>query len=55
MLDVPIWVAGQMVGVICHEHVGGSRLWTGDEERFGYLMSGLISIALERTSSAMAA
>src|SRR6187551_3644520 len=23
MLDAPIWVDGRMVGVVCHEHVGG--------------------------------
>ena len=26
MLDVPIRVGGRLVGVLCHEHVGGPRL-----------------------------
>jgi hypothetical protein len=48
MLDVPIWDGERMAGVICHEHVGGSRTWTGDEERFAYLMSGFMALAMER-------
>jgi len=48
MLDVPIWVAGKMVGVICHEHVGRPRRWDGDEENFAYLMSNFVALALER-------
>jgi GAF domain-containing protein len=47
MLDVPIWTRESMVGVICHEHVGASHTWNSDEETFAYLMSGLVSIALE--------
>jgi GAF domain-containing protein len=48
MIDVPIWAGGAMVGVICHEHVGGRRTWTNDEETFAYVMSGLIALALEQ-------
>ncbi|HRP07455.1 MAG TPA: ATP-binding protein [Gemmatimonadales bacterium] len=31
LLDAPIWRSGRMVGVVCHEHVGGSRTWTAEE------------------------
>ncbi len=48
LLDVPIWVRGKMVGVICHEHVGRARAWDADEERFAALLSGFLSLALER-------
>lgn len=48
MLDVPIWVQGAMVGVICHEHVGQARKWTSDEESFAYLMSTIIALSMER-------
>lgn len=47
MLDVPIWVAGEMRGVVCHEHVGAPRVWTADEETFAYLMSSFVGLALE--------
>jgi hypothetical protein len=48
MLDVPIWVNQVMVGVICHEHVGPARTWTGDDESFAYMMANLAALALER-------
>jgi GAF domain-containing protein len=48
MLDVPIWAGGKMVGVICHEHLGGARTWQTDEERFGYLLSNFVALAMER-------
>ena len=51
MLDVPIWVGGGMIGVICHEHVGVARRWTEDEERFAYLMSGFVALAFERAAA----
>lgn len=55
MLDVPIWAAGEMVGVICHEHVGGVRSWTADEEAFAHILSGLISVTFEQRALARAA
>jgi GAF domain-containing protein len=47
MLDVPIWANGKMIGVVCHEHVGGKRIWNTDEERFAYLMSSVLALATE--------
>jgi transcriptional regulator with GAF, ATPase, and Fis domain len=55
MLDVPIWADKKMVGVVCHEHVGPARKWNEDEERFAYLMSNFVALALERASRAAAA
>ncbi len=49
MLDVPVIAMDKMVGVICHEHLGGPRSWNADEERFGYLMANLVALALERS------
>ncbi len=48
MLDVPIWVDGQMVGVVCQEHIGGRRQWTTDDENFAYAMAGFVALAEER-------
>lgn len=48
MLDVPIWVGGQMIGVVCHEHIGPQREWTPDEENFAYLMANFVALAKER-------
>ena len=51
MLDVPIWANGRMVGVVCHEHVGGHRSWNADEEVFAASMGALVALALERQKS----
>jgi len=34
MLDVPILIQGEMVGIICHEHIGPQRNWTVEDEDF---------------------
>ena len=52
MLDVPIWVGKDMVGVICHEHRGAKRTWNRDEETFAYLMSSFVALTLERKAKA---
>jgi GAF domain-containing protein len=50
MLDVPVWADGKMIGVVCHEHVGGPRTWNADEEQFAYLISNFVGLAFERGS-----
>lgn len=47
LLDVPLWVAGHMVGVLCHEHSGGPRTWSSDEETFAYLLASFASLVME--------
>jgi PAS domain S-box-containing protein len=34
MLDGTIWLNNEIVGVVCIEHVGGTREWTLDEQNF---------------------
>ena len=31
MLDAPVWVRGEIVGVLCHEHRGSARHWSTEE------------------------
>ena len=47
MLDVPIWQRGKVVGVLCHEHVGGPREWLPEEQDFAASVSDMISLAAE--------
>jgi len=47
MLDAPIHVAGEMIGVICLENVGPSRRWTPEEEAFSASVADLVTIAIE--------
>jgi len=46
MLDVPVWSEGELRGVLCHEHVGPKRLWTGRELDFATSVSQIVSSAL---------
>ena len=52
MLDVPIWANSTMVGVICHEHLGGTRRWSTDDETFAYVLASLVALTLEQRSRA---
>ncbi|MGH8051858.1 MAG: sensor domain-containing phosphodiesterase [Arenimonas sp.] len=47
MLDVPVTVFGQMIGVLCHEHIGSTRHWTDEERVFCCAISALASQSLE--------
>jgi PAS domain S-box-containing protein len=47
MLDAPVWVRGRAVGVLCHEHVGGARAWTAEEEHFADCMANLVATVIE--------
>ena len=47
MLDVPIRSGGQMVGVICHEHIGPMRTWTLEEQHFAVSVANTLALALE--------
>lgn len=47
MIDVPIRIEGEMIGVVCFEHVGAPRGWDLTERKFGMFIAQLISLALE--------
>jgi PAS domain S-box-containing protein len=47
MLDAPVQSNGQMIGVICHEHIGPSRQWLLEEETFAGFMADFVSLAIE--------
>lgn len=46
MMDAPVRLGGQMVGVLCHEQVGEKRKWREEEQDFATSASSMISIAL---------
>jgi diguanylate cyclase (GGDEF)-like protein/PAS domain S-box-containing protein len=46
MLDVPVYVRGTLIGVVCHEHVGGPRTWTIDEQQFAMSIGQMASLAI---------
>ncbi len=46
MMDIPIRVRGQTVGVLCHEHIGPPRLWQADEQSFAVAVASLAALAI---------
>ena len=47
MMDAPIRQKGKTIGVVCHEHTGGQRRWTVDEQSFAGSIADYIALALE--------
>jgi PAS domain S-box-containing protein len=47
LLDVPIWLHGEFVGVVCHEHKGPRRIWTTEEQQFAASVADIIALARE--------
>ncbi|MGA8478481.1 MAG: GAF domain-containing protein [Chthoniobacterales bacterium] len=50
MLDAPVWVCGEVVGVLCHEHTGPARDWSAEEIDFVSALASMVSLALEESS-----
>jgi PAS domain S-box-containing protein len=52
MLDAPVWVCGEVVGVLCHEHTGPPRDWSPEEIDFVSALASMVSLALEESNRA---
>ena len=44
LLDAPIYVGGEVIGVLCCEHVGSPREWSTEERDFVASMADLLAI-----------
>ncbi|MFZ4659887.1 MAG: PAS domain-containing protein [Caldilineaceae bacterium] len=47
MMDAPIRIDEGLVGIICHEHIGGEREWTVEEQSFASSLADLLAIAVQ--------
>lgn len=47
LLDAPIRNQGELLGVVCHEHVGCARMWTPEDQAFAGSIGDYISAAYE--------
>jgi PAS domain S-box-containing protein len=47
ILDAPVWLRGSLVGVVCHETIGGApRTWTTEEQDFATRIGHMVSMAI---------
>ncbi|MFO1501670.1 MAG: PAS domain S-box protein [Verrucomicrobiota bacterium] len=52
MLDVPVWLHGEVIGVLCHEHIGPAREWDLEEIDFASSLATMVSLAHEAAQRA---
>jgi two-component system, cell cycle sensor histidine kinase and response regulator CckA len=52
LLDAPIYRDGRVIGVVCHEHVGGVREWTEREAGFASAVADLLTILIDQAERA---
>lgn len=50
LLDSPIFRHGEVVGVVCHEHVGPMREWTARERDFAGSVADMLAVLLEQAT-----
>lgn len=48
LLDAPIWLDGEMAGVVCHEHSGESRNWRDEDIAFAGSMGDFAAMAMSQ-------
>ncbi len=48
MLDAPIFRRGEIIGVVCHEHVGEARRWKSREIEFAAAVADMVAIYFEQ-------
>ena len=54
LLDAPLHKGGEVIGIVCHEHVGPAREWTDEEQRFAASLADLASLAIESSERRIA-
>jgi two-component system cell cycle sensor histidine kinase/response regulator CckA len=47
MLDAPVYRNGQIVGVVCHEHVGTPRTWSSEDRDFAVSTADAVALKIE--------
>lgn len=48
LLHIPVFLEGEVRGIICHEHVGAARAWTTEEVDFATSVGDMLSALLEQ-------
>jgi two-component sensor histidine kinase len=47
LMDVPVRIEGEMIGVICFENVGSPREWSLQDQKFGLVAAQMLSLTIE--------
>lgn len=47
LMDIPIRIEGDMIGILCFEHIENMRIWNQQERQFGLIVAQMISLAIE--------
>jgi signal transduction histidine kinase len=47
MLDAPVFLDGELIGVVCHEHVAEGREWTTEERDFAGSVADAVAIKIK--------
>jgi len=54
LMDVPVRIEGEMVGVICFENVGAPREWSLQEQKYGLVAAQMLSLTIESHNKQLA-
>jgi signal transduction histidine kinase/ActR/RegA family two-component response regulator len=46
LLDVPIWIDGQLAGIICHEQIAKERDWSKEDQEFAHSLADLCALLI---------
>jgi len=49
MLDAPLFLKGEVWGIVCHEHTGAPRCWSDREVAFAVSVADMLSAILEQS------
>lgn len=47
LMDIPMRIEGEIIGVVCFENTKTQHQWTEEEKKFGLVISQMVSLALE--------
>ena len=47
MMDVPIRLQGETIGIVCHEHIGPMRAWSVQDEDFATSISDMCAMSIQ--------
>ncbi|MBL7883060.1 MAG: ATP-binding protein [Bacteroidia bacterium] len=47
LMDIPMRIEGEIIGVVCFENTETQHKWTDEEKKFGLVISQMVSLAVE--------